>query len=542
MPANWIQNNRHRIRRVAGRWWNNQNIARMAARVRRHAEIEEDAQPVIFFNASTRLEAMSLNAAFSLLSSWAVQLAGVPVVHFVCENGMSRCVLGTNRDDPLAEPPCWRCILQSRATYAYANRRKFTFVYDAQLSKILQPMQLAELMEFEHNGLPLGSLVLPALRWVLRRNTLADDQATCYLYRHYILSANHVAQEFSALLDETNPRAVVVFNGQFYPEATARLIAMRRGLPVFSHEVGLRPFTAYFTRGEATAYPLAVPDDFELDEKQSQRLDAYLAQRFQGNFSMAGIRFWSDMRSLSPEFLERASHFKQIVPVFTNVIFDTSQSHANVIYPDMFAWLDEVHQVMAANPETLFVLRAHPDESRPGKQSRESVADWVRKCGVADLPNVLFVDSTEPFSSYELIQRSKFVMIYNSTIGLEASIMGAAVLSAGKARFTQLSTVFLPATHEEYRRQLDTFLAAETIPVPPEFSRNARRFLYYQLYRSSLPFGDYLEDDRIWRGFVRMKRFGWKDLHPSSSPTMKVIVDGILNCEDFLLRDESILD
>ena len=143
--------------------------------------------------------------------------------------------------------------------------------------------------------------------------------------------------------------------------------------------------------------------------------------------------------------------------------------------------LDLVLLIAKHHPETLFVLRAHPDESRPGKQSRESVADWVRKCGVADLPNVLFVDSTEPFSSYELIQRSKFVMIYNSTIGLEASIMGAAVLSAGKARFTQLSTVFLPATHEEYRRQLDTFLAAETIPVPPEFSRNARRFLYYQL-------------------------------------------------------------
>jgi hypothetical protein len=35
-------------------------------------------------------------------------------------------------------------------------------------------------------------------------------------------------------------------------------------------------------------------------------------------------------------------------------------------------------------------------------------------------------------------------MIYNSTIGMEAAIMGAPVLCAGKARFTQLDTVFFP--------------------------------------------------------------------------------------------------
>ena len=52
--------------------------------------------------------------------------------------------------------------------------------------------------------LPLGRLVLPAIRWVLRRHTLQDDEPTRSLYRKYILSADHVAQEFSTLLDNTN--------------------------------------------------------------------------------------------------------------------------------------------------------------------------------------------------------------------------------------------------------------------------------------------------------------------------------------------------
>ena len=97
-------------------------------------------------------------------------------------------------------------------------------------------------------------------------------------------------------------------------------------------------------------------------------------------------------------------------------------------------------------------------------------------------------------------------MVYNSTIGLEASIMGVPVLCAGRARFTQLPTVFFPATPEEFRQHAEDFLAAAEISIPPEFKRNARRFLYYQLYRSSLPFTDFLQEDGIWPGFRQAEK------------------------------------
>ena len=313
-----------------------------------------------------------------------------------------------------------------------------------------------------------------------------------------------------------------------------RHACLKRKICVITHEVGLRPFTAFFTDGEATAYPIHIGDEFQLTDEMNRRLDDYLSQRFQGNFSMAGIRFWPEMKSLAPEFWARAGSFKQIVPIFTNVIFDTSQSHANVVFSDMFAWLDAVLDLIRAHPETFFVLRAHPDESRPGKESRESVADWALRRQIAALPNVLFVDSGEPFSSYELIQKSKFVMIYNSTIGLEAAILGAAVLCGGKARFTQLPTVFFPNTPADYRQQAEAFLAAEAVTAPPEFQRNARRFLYYQLFRSSLPFDALLEDDGIWRGFVRLKALPAEAFSPEGSETLRIVADGILHGGDFM--------
>ncbi len=47
------------------------------------------------------------------------------------------------------------------------------------------------------------------------------------------------------------------------------------------------------------------------------------------------------------------------------------------IFPDMFNWLDSLLDVFKKHPKTLFVIRAHPDETRPGKTSQETVADWA---------------------------------------------------------------------------------------------------------------------------------------------------------------------
>ena len=112
--------------------------------------------------------------------------------------------------------------------------------------------------------------------------------------------------------------------------------------------------------------------------------------------------------------------------------------------------------------------------------------------------------------------------------------MGAAALCAGKARFTQYPTVFFPQTVGEAREKTKEFLNAETIDIPAEFQRNARRFLYYQLYRTSLPFGDFLEPS-VRTTQTKLKSFELNDLVNSNA--IKAVLKGILENGDFLLEE-----
>src|SRR3990170_8411617 len=105
---------------VQRRWLqarNNRKIARLAADIERQAPESNSGGPVAFFNASSRLAWMSQNAAFTLISAWALRLTGTPVVHFVCNAGMTRCQLGTNLNDPNEKPPCEVCVKQSQHLY-----------------------------------------------------------------------------------------------------------------------------------------------------------------------------------------------------------------------------------------------------------------------------------------------------------------------------------------------------------------------------------------------------------------------------------------
>jgi len=519
---------------------NDWQTLRLAHSVAKHSNEDQLQRPVIFFNASTRIRGHSLNASFSLLTSWSLRLTGIPVIHFVCKAGMSRCVLGTDQDDVYRPMPCRLCLRQSRANFSSSEVQYFLFQRDAILAEAMADLDIEALAQYEHpfseENIPLGALVLPAIRWRLRRLTLVDDEPTRILYREYILSAWNIATQFTTLLERTKPQAVVVFNGQVYPEATAIWVANRTGVRVVTHEVSMYPLSGFFTTGEATALPMTIPEDFELNPEQAAQLDALMQSRFQGKVSMAGIQFFPEIKGLNAAFIQKAAGFKQIVTVFTNVIFDTTQQHSNTLFPNMFAWLDTVLEIIKAHPETLFIIRAHPDETRPGKVSRESVAIWVAKKHAEDISNFMFVAPDEHISSYELILHSKFILIYNSTIGLEASIMGVPVLCAGNARFTNYDTMFLPDSQASYIRNLESFLITSKVKILPQHIRNACRFFYFHYFIASLRFGDFIEPI-AQRGYVKWKPFDLQMLSPSISPTMRALQEGILHNGDFMFRE-----
>ena len=499
-----------------------------------------DAAPVLVFNASTRIRTLSLNGAFSLLAAWAIRATGNPVRHLVCQAGMHQCMLGTDRSNPSQPPPCEQCMSFSRLIYP--EDLSVVLSLDLELGRKLLPQLSSSSVEalstWTYRGLNLGQLCLPTIRWALRRHHLLDDEPTRALYRQYLLSAASVSAGIERQLDVLSPRAIVLFNGITYPEAVARALALKREIPVVTHEVGLKLLSAFFSHDHATFRAVQVPDEAELSGDWESDLESYLSDRREGHFSMAGVQFWPEMETL-PDWLEsKIAGFESMVSVFTNVAFDTSQVHANTVFEHMFEWLDALSRVIQETRETLFVIRAHPDENRPGKESMETVSTWFETSGLREHGNVIFIAPAEKASSYELIERARLVLVYNSSIGLEAAIQGHPVLCAGFARYAEAEAAFFPDNREEYLRMLNDFLAAPTIEVPERFAKNGRLFMYRELYQASLNLSDFLQRYPSLQGMVSFRDFAPELL--AEHPALQAISHGILEGKQFLMPSQAI--
>lgn len=470
-----------------------------------------------------------------MLAAWSLRAQGVPVKYLVCDAGMRQCVLGATLAHPLGPPPCKQCVRFSERLFPagltiplQGNDNVSETIHEQLMS-----LSLDELLEWEYDGLKLGRLCQPSLQWALRRTDLEQDENSAALLTSFIASAAGLIEGFNRTLDELEPRTIVIFNGMFYPEAVLRAVAQRCGVRVLTHEVGLQPFSVFISDKLATFRQVNLPKDFKLSPEMSSRLDRYLKDRFTGRFSMAGVEFWPVMDRLPEDITLAMKQHRQTVVVFSNVIFDTSQAHANSIFPDMFAWLSDLGQIIAQNPETLFILRAHPDEDRPGKTSRQSVAGWLESRDLLGRENFRFLSPSQYVSSYELIQHAKFVMVYNSSIGIEATIKGVPVLMAGQARFTHEPTAHIPKDMYEYHILLEAFLSDAGPAVPPEMLSTARRLLYLELYHASLDLSRFLQPDPVLPGMVT-----YTDFTPDLIQTdevLAVIRDGIVKEQPFLL-------
>ena len=523
---------------------NREHIQRVSCIERDVQKIESESStvkvpPVLFFNPSSHLTGFNLMAVAGLAATWGLRVAGQPVVYLVCHSGLNKCVLGTDQNVLNAPPPCESCIpfhnnlypAQHTVTFAPSGGRL------AGLRDDLASAGLKELIDFSDGGLPIGALCVPSVRWRLRVNSLDTASGARQLLAHYIVSAVGLAQEIGHLLDALRPRALLVFNGTFFPEAIARAVAIDRTVPVVTYEGGYLSDSVFFSHDVASEYRIDIPESFEMGPDENKTLDDYLTQRFQGNFAMVGTRFWPEMHALSGEVKAKMDDLGQVVTVFTNVVFDTSQTFANTVFKDMFDWLDEIMELVRTHPTTLFVVRAHPDELRQGKESQETVEHRMRDRGHMALPNVVFIPPTQYSSSYELIRQSRFCLVYNSTVGLEATTLGVPVVAGGRTRYSSESVAHMPESREAFRDLVASFLDGNLPAVPQSWQLNSRRYLYYSMFRAAPRLSDFVEFSRDLspQGYA-FKRIAAMDLHPDESEEMRIIYDGIVKGDSFHYR------
>lgn len=314
------------------------------------------------------------------------------------------------------------------------------------------------------------------------------------LIKRYFKSAIATYLTTEKIIQKLNPQKVITYNGRYACSKPIVEVCKKYSIPILYHERGATKERYYLSDKSPHDFKsirASIKQIWELsqDKNKEEIAESYFFKKMQGE-EIGWVSFTKEqIKGLIPKKTKKyrwtyySSSDDEFVYVEGSVehpIF-SSQIKAIQWLIDYVAKLDDVE----------LVIRVHPHKEQKSQRLRNF---WNNLSG----NNVLVVPSYSPIDSYALAKTSDLVIVYGSTIGVEAAYLGKPVIVIGDALYRGLNCAYEPCTKED----LETLLSRNLIvPKPRE---NTFPFGYYSIL-FGIPYV-YYEPETLFKGKLLGRR------------------------------------
>lgn len=350
-----------------------------------------------------------------------------------------------------------------------------------------------DLQDLRVDGFPLGKLVRISLIRYLRRIRLAQDDEFRLQSLNFIESGLLTYRVMQKILQK--PWAYLfMINGGFFPEAIMIESAKEKGMPFFTYERGLKKDYIMLCKNEkfikfdiSRLFKQREP----LIEDEEKKIREYLEERKFGKKSV--VNYWPEVLDDKDEIIKSLSLNlkKKIYVAFPNITWDSAVIDREIYFTSLWEWLQETIEFIRKRSDIQLIIRVHPAEVRLRQKSSERVADLIRE-KFPDLgENVKLVDADSPISSYSLIEMADKILVFTSTTGLEAAMMGKEVIVSARTHYRGMGFTIDPKDKNQYFQYLEK---SPSINIR-EIMEKSRRYAYTLFFDTHIPFESIAEED-----------------------------------------------
>jgi hypothetical protein len=481
-----------------------------------------------------RILALSLrgwpaHAAYEAVIAQALRLRGADVRTLSCGGGQPVCELGWARR---AHPrPCDRCAWLTDATLGGTRLPQhrlgddFAWGRDARRAPKEPPAD---------GEVEADAAARISLAWFLRTSDPATAPESAAAGRDFAVATAGIARAAERLLGRERPDAVFALNGLFGAERAVAEVARARGIRVVTYEIAPRAGSLVFSQGApAPEYDndeaWATLREQPLDAPEAEAIGQLLADRARG--VGAHERYFDAPEERLEELRSRLrlAPGTRVVSLFTNLTWDSATLEHDLGFTSMIDWVEDAARLVAERDDTTLVIRIHPAERR--WRTREEVIPILEARFGGRLPaNVRLVDPDEPLSTYALVDLSELVLVYTTTVGLEAAARGVPVAVAGRTHYRGCGFTIDVDGHDHLRSTLDE----RHERLPSEAIDLAHRYAYTFFFRCSIPFPAVAVHD----GRVVQAPDAATAIAPGADAYLDFVCDRILDGAPFVLPAE----
>ena len=393
-----------------------------------------------------------------------------------CFGGLNLCHLGGSPFSAKTAMPCKSCKLINSQIYSDLNIIKFPEIH-INSKDSLTSLTLNELMSFEYKNIKIGKLLTSTIIWI-KRTSIIDQSFKPYFIRGIDSSMKLI--NFLESFDLESYDSVLVFNGLSYPESILYEICKNKKIKVATFEGGLDENSAYSIEYN---YGYTPQHFFNFRDIRKNNPEEKIINRDFPNSKLDNLNLFKNIED------------KKIISIFGNVSWDTSQFISNDLYINMFQWLESLIPLIHKHKEYYFIFRPHPGETRKIKNTWYGLENWYAEY-LKKTSNTLCIGRDEIFDSYNLIDRSSLVLVYNSTIGIEAVSRGRKTLTAAKSHYSNIGFIKNLKNTEYYLLEIERILKQKDFSVNKEQIQLANEYLHTLRNNVSYNLDNFVQSDK----------------------------------------------
>lgn len=530
------------------------DLERLRARV---AALPADAPHVLLAPSVGHPTMTTLDSLLAV----ALTLRGARVDVLLCDEVLpacQNCLLGKLQDEwvtneflrhgPKREI-CVTCYAPAEAMFESLGVRVLRygdFLADGEVEtawRLANTLTVDEIGRYTVDGLPIGEHARAGAIRFFARTSLDKEEHGEQVLRRYFAASLVTRFAVDRLLSKERYLSATFNHGIYVPQGIVGAVVRRHGVRVVNWIMSYRKNSFIFSHGDTYHHTLMSEPvghwlDLEWDAEIEAELLDYLKSRWTG--AMDWISFnrapETEIDAISRE--TGIDFSKPSIGLLTNVMWDAQLHYPQNAFDDMWDWLVTTIRYFGSRDDLQLIIRVHPAELRGHIQSRQPIAEEIRRQIDVLPPNVHVIPPESTVSTYAVMTRCDSVLIYGTKTGVELTSLGVPVIVAGEAWIRNKGITIDARSREHYREILDSLPLGRRLDEAT--LRRAKKYAYHFFFRRMIPLSVVKPvEGQSWSPYA-VNVSSLADLEAGRDAGLDTICDGILHGREFIYPAEQL--
>ena len=393
-----------------------------------------------------------------------------------------------------------------------------------------------EIENFTYEGYPLGKYITISACSYFYSGSIPDTNDTLQILKGFLEGLIILYHSYSRAFEKFKPDKVFIVNGRFFWHKLAYEMCKKLGIPM----IFMDDFGSFGGTGNRWMFSDEIPiAELNLNKYWDKWKDVPLTENEQKYLSTSFIQnstdqsfFYSTSNNNWQKICAKLAIdlYSKYDVMFTNLTWDSTAIDKDICFDSMMDWIYTTIKAYIQNKK-LLLIRVHPAEVGIfGLPSLQKVADSIYK-KYKNLPaNIKIIPFENNINSYELLPKANKILVYTSTIGLEASLRGFSPIVAGEVHYMNKGFTKDIFNRKDYLNIIN--LDKPMTRLNDKQIELAKRYAFFYLYRTKIPFEFYKAEMFKIR---KLKIKSYKDILPGKNPYLDIVIEGIRKNKPIIL-------